>query len=421
MRLLSMALRNLRGYALRSFLTTLGVVFGVASVITMLAIGAGAEQALLDEIGRLGIGNIILNTVKPPEATQDKGGGGGGWVHEYGLNYKDLAMIRNTVPGVGRALPVHRRNPRVWHKSRKVDATAYAVKPDHLKLFGYEVVRGRPLTHLDEASLRQVCLVRSGLIQQLKSFQDPLGMDLLINGLWYRIVGVLKDDAFRGYAASALGINSKTKEIYVPYRTEIAKRGTREHRRRQGSFEATDVKLHQIVIEVENPDEVVKVAQMVRRVLTKNHDDEDWKMVVPLEVLRQRRKTQQVFTYAMVAIASISLLVGGIGIANIMLATVTERTREIGIRRALGAKRRHIVAQFLTETTVLSTLGGILGVAVSFGLISLMQNFTGWDAIVKPISIVLALTISMGTGIVFGIFPARRAAMLDPIAALRHE
>jgi len=420
MRLLALALRNLRGYALRSLLTTLGVVFGVASVITMLAIGAGAEQALLDEIGRLGIGNIILNTVKPPEETEDTGENRS-FVHEYGLDYRDLAMIRDTVPGVARALPVHRRNPRVWRGSRKVDATTYAVKPDHLELFGYRVVRGRPLAALDEDSLRQVCLVRSGLIQQLKSFRAPLGMELLIDGLWYKIVGVLKDDEFSGYAATALEINAKTKEIYVPYGTEIAKRGTREVRSRSGSFEATDVKLHQIVVEVEDLDRVVAVAQMVRRVLAKNHEQQDWKMIVPLEVLRQRRKTQQVFTYAMVAIASISLLVGGIGIANIMLATVTERTREIGIRRALGAKRRHIVAQFLTETTVLSTLGGILGVAVSFGLIRVMQQYTGWDAIVRPGSIALALTISMGTGIVFGIFPARRAARLDPIAALRHE
>ena len=175
------------------------------------------------------------------------------------------------------------------------------------------------------------------------------------------------------------------------------------------------------MVGVENDDDVLITARNLSRLLEKNHEDQDWEMVVPLEALSQKRKTRQVFNYALIAIASISLLVGGIGIANIMLATVTERTREIGVRRALGAHRVHIVFQFLTETTVISTLGGLVGVGAGFLFIYAMELWTGWQFVVTPTSLGLALSISMVTGILFGIFPARRAAMLDPIAALRHE
>ena len=181
------------------------------------------------------------------------------------------------------------------------------------------------------------------------------------------------------------------------------------------------MELNQIVISVEDLDQVLTVARMVETLLDRNHTQNDFKMVVPLEVLAQRRKTQQVFNYALVAIASISLLVGGIGIANIMLATVTERTKEIGIRRALGAKKRHIIVQFLTETTVISVFGGIVGVLAGVGIAEGLTFYTGWSAVVTATSVALGLSISMAVGILSGIFPARRAALLDPIAALRHE
>ena len=417
--LLRLALRNLLGYPMRTFLTALGVIFGVGSVIAMLALGAGAEKELLEEIGRLGIQNIIVNSVKPEETTA--GNQRRQWISSYGLTFKDFRQIRETIPGIETVLPVHISRKPIWWGSKRVEGTLYAVKAEHLDLFGLEAALGRELTVLDGDELRRVCVIRAGLLTELGIFEDPIGLPLLFGTEEYEVVGVLEDTEFQGYAAEALSVDSKASEIYVPHETILTRNGTRSIVRRSGSSEATDVELNQIVISVTDLDQVLLVARMLQTLLDKNHPQKDFKIVVPLEVLAQRRKTQQVFNYALVAIASISLLVGGIGIANIMLATVTERTKEIGIRRALGAKKRHIIIQFLTETTTISTLGGVLGVAAGIGLAEILTLFTGWNAVITGGSVLLALSISMAVGILSGIFPARRAAMLDPIAALRHE
>ncbi len=415
-----LALRNLVGYPLRSLLTALGVVFGVGSVIAMMALGAGMQQALLAEFGRLGLRNIIVNSKKP--ATRKKDVQTSQWqFNRYGLTRKDLRQINETVPGISEVLPVHARPELAWHGSRKVEATLHAVQPRHMEMFGLRAIEGRTLTDADSTGLRRVCAVRGSLFTELGLRGEPIGTSLLVGREYYTVVGILEDEPLLDYQRKAMNLDSKTKEIYVPYATLNERAGTRIVTRRQGSREMTDVELSQIVVTAEREEDVLRTVEMLQRVLARSHEDEDYEIVVPLKELTLRRKTQEVLRYALIAIASISLLVGGIGIANIMLATVTERTREIGIRRALGARRRHIVAQFLTETTVIATLGGMIGVGVGFGMSHLLAAWTKWTAIVTPDSILLALSISMGTGIVFGLFPARRAALLDPIAALRHE
>jgi len=420
LQLFLLALRNLVGYPLRSLLTALGVVFGVGSVIAMMAIGAGMQETLLAEFGRLGLKNIILNSKAP--ATKKKDAETNEYAfNRYGLTYKDERQIRETVPGLTEVLPVHMRPELAWNGSKKVEATVYAVEPEQMAMFGLEVSRGRNLTEADSIALRRVCNVRASLFRELGVLEDPLGTDLLVGGEYYTVVGVLEDEPLLDFQRKALNVDSKSKEIYVPYQTVHERLGTHILKSRQGSREATDVQLSQLIVGVKDEDDVLLTVDMLQRVLTRNHEEEDYEVVVPLKELTLRRKTQEVLRYALIAIASISLLVGGIGIANIMLATVTERTREIGIRRALGARRRHIVAQFLTETTVISTLGGILGVAVGYGMSHLLAAWTGWPAIIAPESILLAVSISMGTGVISGLFPARRAALLDPIAALRHE
>ncbi|MGE3165398.1 MAG: ABC transporter permease [Planctomycetota bacterium] len=414
-----LGLRNLRGYPLRTFLTTLGVVFGVGSVIAMLSLGAGAEHELLEEIGRLGIQNIIVNSVKPPEAS--KGADQGNFVSRHGLTFKDYRRIRETVTGVKEILPVHYSRKTVWWGSRRVEATVFAIQPRQMDLLELAAARGRGITAVDADDLARVCVIRAGLLQSLGIYEDPVGILLQVDDEAYRVVGVLEDVEFLGYARKALSIDAKATEIYVPYDTVLKRQGTLTVRRGTGFREITDVELSQLIVSVEELDDVLVTARMLDAVLQKDRKEKDYEVVVPLEVLAQRRKTQQVFNIALVAIASISLLVGGIGIANIMLATVTERTQEIGVRRALGAKKRHVMAQFLTETTTIASLGGILGVAMGLGLVYALTSFTGWKAIVTPSSVVLSLSISMAVGILSGIFPARRAANLDPIAALRRE
>ena len=418
--LLLLALRNLVGYPLRSLLTAMGVVFGVGSVIAMMALGAGMQEALLAEFGRLGLKNIILNSKQP--ATKSRDSETNQWAfNRYGLTYKDERQVRETVPGIREVLPVHTRPELAWHGSRKVEATLYAVQPRHMEMFGLKTTRGRNLSDADSIALRRVCAVRSSLFKELGIHDDPIGMPLLVGSEYYTVVGVLEDEPLLDYQRKAMNVDAKTKEVYVPYATVDQRIGTQIVKERQGSREATNVELSQIIVGVKNEEDVLLTVEMLQRVLARNHEDQDYEVVVPLKELHLRRKTQEVLQYALIAIASISLLVGGIGIANIMLATVTERTREIGIRRALGARRRHIVAQFLTETTVISTLGGLLGVGVGYGMSHLLAAWTGWRAIITLESIVLAVSISMGTGMVSGLFPARRAALLDPIAALRHE
>jgi len=418
--LIRLGLRNLLGYPMRTLLTILGVVFGVGSVIAMMAMTTGAERKLLADIGRLGIDNIIINSVKPPEKKQDSGEEEG-WTNRFGLTYKDEARIRDTVPNITRVLPVHKKPKRVWYGSRRTRATIYAVKPEHLDTFDLKVIRGRSLCAMDGDRLKRVCVIRAGLLKGLGAFLDPLGASIQVGDEYYKVVGILPDQGLRGYAQEALDVDAKSTEIYVPYATVKARHGTLVIEQDQGSYKAEDVELSQMVISVGEIDDVLVTARMLQHVLEKNHEDKDYQMVVPLEVLEQRRNTQKVFNAALFAIAAISLLVGGIGIANIMLATVTERTKEIGIRRALGAKRRHIVAQFLTETTAMSAIGGLMGVGMGFAMNKLLNWYAGWEGVVTGDSIVLAFSISVAVGIVSGILPARRAALLDPIAALRHE
>lgn len=411
--------RNLRGYPLRTFLTTLGIVFGVGSVIVMLALGEGAQREILAQIGQMGIRNVIVNSVKPQEVPDTTGRRR--WIVKYGLTFRDFEQIRDTVPTAVRVLPVHTKAERAWYGSTKVDVTLRGVVPEHFENASLNVARGRPLLEVDERTLATVCIVRAGLLRRLGWLGDPMGFPLQFGEKIYKVVGLLEDEEFRGHYRKALETEYGGEEVYIPYRTMLDREGTLSFKRSAGSFESTNIELNQILVECSTVDAVLPTARMVTAILERFHPTKDYEVVVPLELLAQRQKTQNVFNIALVLIASISLLVGGIGIANIMLATVTERTREIGVRRALGAKRRHVLLQFLTETVAISATGGLLGILLGVGGALAVNATTGWSAAVTPWSIAMAFLISCGVGVASGIYPARRAALLDPIEALRYQ
>jgi len=417
--ILVLGLRSLMRNKLRSFLTMLGMIFGVGSVITMLAVGAGARHEILARIQELGVRNLIVNSVKPPETT--KPASEEGWFDVYGLTFEDADYVLATIPTVERLLRVNKVRKRVWHGSKRLECAVLGVEPGHLEMFRLEVDRGRPLTDTDAETEAKVCLVRRDFVRQLETIDDPIGMWLQIGGFPFQIVGVLAAEEFRSHTRKALAIDSRGQEVYVPYSTSMRTFGTVTAIERGGTRESSQVDLDQMIVSVDSAEAVFPTAQMLSALLECFHETRDYEIVVPLELLQQSEETQKVFNFVMILIASISLLVGGIGIANIMLATITERTKEIGVRRALGARRRDIMLQFLTETTVLAAVGGLFGSVIGLVGIQGIVRWTEWEAIVEPHYVLVSLLISCTVGVVFGVFPARRAALMDPIAALRYE
>ncbi len=417
---LGLGMRALWRNRLRTLLTMLGMIFGVGSVIAMLSVGAGARSEILERIGELGVRNVILNSVKPPETNRPTGNEQN-WKDLYGLRFADATYIEEVIPTVGRVLRVNRARARAWYRGRRAEATVLGVEPVYLDTFGLEVERGRRFEELDQASATRVCLVRRDLLRELAPSEDPLGIWLQLGRHAYQVVGILGDEGLHSHTKKALSIDGRAHEVYVPYSSAMRTFGTVSYVNRGGSTEYSEVELDQIVVQVMRAEDVTATAQMLSSMLGSLHDRPDFEIVVPLELLRQREETNRVFRLVMLSIAAISLVVGGIGIANIMLASVHERTREIGIRRALGARRSDIQLEFLAETVLIAAMGGIIGcIAGMLGSRGISQ-LTHWPAIVPPYAVLVALSISCLVGILSGLFPARRAALLDPIAALRHE
>lgn len=420
--ILVLGIRNLLRNKLRSFLTMLGMIFGVGSVIAMLSVGAGARHEILAQMSELGVTNIIVNSLEPTEeAGSASGTDQAEQLKRYGIKFRDMKHLRDTVPGISRILPVNLVRERVWYGSKRVDCQVLGVRPDHLAMFRLEVGRGRPFTALDDATGAKVCVVRRSVLEQFETLDDPLGMTVRIGDFPYRIVGVLEDEAFQSHTRKALALGDKAFEVYIPYEASMRTFGTMTIRQSIAGMEMSEVELDQLIVQASSADRVSTTARIIKSVFQHFHDGKDYEIVVPLELLRQTEKTQQVFSIVMVLIAGISLLVGGIGIVNIMLATITERTKEIGIRRALGAQRGDIVLQFLLETVAIAAIGGLLGCLMgAVGIFGIVQS-TDWHAVIAPEYVVMSLAISCSVGIIFGIYPARRAAMMDPITALRHD
>jgi putative ABC transport system permease protein len=433
-----LALSNLRLRLLRSVLTALGIIFGVAAVIIMSSLGEGKKQQALAQIDRLGARNIIVRSIRPPE-TQNQNTQRASFVNRYGLTREDLAVIRQNFPDAEAIVPLKDVGSQIVRNERRSTSQAYGTTPALLNVARLTVARGRYLNQGDLEATSLVAVIGDQVAREFFPLEDPVGQTLRIDAKAFVVVGVLQPVGLAGGAGATLIGRDLNSDVHIPITTAEATFGDTVFRRVNGAFQGNAVQVAEIYLSVPTRDRVMADSSRLERIIqVRKPNQPDVRIIVPFELLATAEREARTFNLVFGAIAAISLLVGGIGIMNIMLASVTERTREIGIRRAIGATRRHILWQFLVETSVLSAVGGMIGVGLGVGGsllltyvvkalpqlpvigrqfesgVELPTALTGW-------SIIVAFVVATATGLIFGLYPARRAAQQDPIVALRHD
>lgn len=421
--LILLGLRDLRAHKLRSFLTALGMIFGVGAVICMLSIGEGASAEQLENIRFLGSDNIILRSVEPPMSQRSRDENAR--VQEYGLTRHDCRRLQQ-LPFVQDMVMMREVADTMLHGARRFDGAVLGTTENFFDVVRVRVARGRPLTQLDQEKAAKVCVIGARVASALFQQEDPLGKVIHVSAratgnVPYTVVGVLADVVSAGRPAKGQGSRDINRDMYIPLTTADARYGDIKLRVAGGTREFKKVEISDVYLRIDSQDNVLPASQVVNRLLSYGHAAADYSVLVPLELLQQAEQNKRLWQTVLGSIAGISLLVGGIGIMNIMLASVTERTREIGIRRALGAKRRHITAQFLVETVILSVLGGVLGIIAGISFAMMVTWLADWETIIPVWGVLLAFGVSAVVGVSFGLYPARRAAALSPIEALRYE
>ena len=427
-KLIQVGIKNLLLHKLRSLLTLLGVILGVGSVIAMLAVGEGSKKEALARIRSLGADNVIVRSVKPvlegdDSAEEDDGGEEQISVLQYGLRHTDLGRFKSNLPTVKQAVPVALVTCEASQKQHRIpNARVLGTTSEFLAVKNLRVQRGRFVTATDVRNVWNVAVLAAGSARKLFQFVDPINKHILVGEDVYRVVGVLSSQDSGNNTPGAVGQKNLNEDIYIPISCVQRRLGEQQEIRSAGSRSVEEMQLSEITLRVTDEKYVTQTAEMARRLLLRSHPNaNDFSIQVPLELLAQANEEKRMWNLVLGSIAGISLLVGGIGIMNIMLASVTERTREIGIRRALGARKSDISAQFLVETVLLSATGGVLGVVVGVLIPTIVSALTELDTVISLWSVGLSFGISVGIGILFGWYPAQRAAALDPIEALRHE
>jgi putative ABC transport system permease protein len=417
--LLQLGVRSLLAHKLRSFLTVLGLVFGVASVIIMLAVGEGASYEAQQQIQSLGARNLIVRSMKPvrdAESEEQRG------AIQYGLTYQDLDAIQQTIPTVVGVTPQREFRQEVRYLGLSVDCRVSGVTDSFLGMNGLHMAEGRFISGVDNEMFRNVCVLGHDLAVSLFPFSSPIGKAIRVGPRhYYTVVGVTNYRTPSAGVGSSLAAHDYNTDCYIPLRTDRVRFGELLMHGEQGSFSYERLELSQITIGVDNIETVKPTGEAVESLLMSSHEKKDYGITVPLELLESAEQTKRIFNIVLGSTAAISLLVGGIGIMNIMLATVTERTKEIGIRAAVGATSQDIISQFLVETAVLSLIGSMFGLAIGLAAPPLVSWLSGVKTIVTAWSVIVSIAVALTVGVVSGIYPAIRAANLDPIDALRTE
>jgi putative ABC transport system permease protein len=408
---MQLGLQNLLLHRLRSALTMLGMIFGVAAVVSMLSIGAGARQKVMALIEQMGVHNLIVEAKETME-----------WqAHQKmrkispGLTFQDYRVIRDDVGDVLAGTPRKRMTPsKTLPKSQQDPPTIYGVDPVYAKISGLHVLQGRFFNDDDEKSAAPVAVLGAAARSSLFGSTDPVGQYVKANETWFRVIGVASPQLSSQTEVAGVPSQDLNNIMYVPLNSAIL--------RLEDNYSDVRDEIDGIYLNIRDSADMGSVAQVVRAILDSSHHSAgDFSVIVPAELLAEQRRTERLFNAVMVAIASISLLVGGIGIMNIMLASILERTREIGVRRAVGARQSDIIRQFVVEAILISFVGGSFGIVFGFIMSRLIALLAGWSTIVTASSILLAFIVSITVGLVFGIYPAVKAARLDPVEAIRYE
>jgi putative ABC transport system permease protein len=407
-----LGLENLRAHKLRSMLTMLGMIFGVAAVVAMLSIGAGAQQEVMAFIEQLGVRNLIVEAREAPDnQTLQK-------VRKLsaGLSFQDLRIIQTNLEGIS-AVSARKRFTASKLTPRPLGAdvpVVYGVSPEYTTIANLKVASGRFFDEGETTAAAPVAVLGEAATAALFGAEDPIGRYVKVNDQWFRVIGVAGPQLTVQSDVAGIPAQDRNNIIYVPLYSSVF--------RLEDGQSAQKDEIDGIYLQMKPGADIPAAAALIRGILDVAHRGAgDFTIVSPAELLAEQRRTQRIFEMVMVAIASISLLVGGIGIMNIMLASVLERTREIGVRRAIGARQKDVVRQFLIETTIISLSGGVAGILLGVGLSQLIGVLAGWSTIVTTGSIVLAFGVSVAIGIVFGLYPAVRASRLDPVKALHYE
>jgi putative ABC transport system permease protein len=425
--ILQVSLRSLWLHRLRSMLTMLGIIFGVSSVIAMLAIGEGASRDAQARIARLGSTNIILKTVKPPQQMSTDSSGQS--ITQYGLTYDDAERFRVTIPQAQVVVPAKVISNKTYYRNRLMAIEIFGTVPWYPELAPVQVQRGRFLESNDLIYNQGVCVIDREVADGLFLVDDPIGMDIKIAGDYYRVVGIVSQTKIETQTDQVETRKQQTSNsggvggtIYIPITTMKSRFGeTLIQFGGSTGMVGEQVELSEITIKVSAMENVLPTRDVLESTLKRFHKQQDYQIIVPLELLREAIRTKRIFSIVLGSIAAISLLVGGIGIMNIMLATVSERTREIGIRRALGAKKKDIITQFLSETLLLTLTGGFVGMGLGAIIPVAVTYFGNMPTVITAQAMLLSFGISAGIGLTFGLYPAVIAANMDPIESLRHE